>query len=366
VANRRFALLVATYDYEDEALSQLIAPAHDAEELANVLRDPKIAGFEVTILVNEPHWVVGQAISDFFRNRRHDDLALLYFTGHGLKDDDGRLYLAMANTQRDSMLFTGLSAEQIDYAMDTCSSRQTVLILDCCYSGAFPAGRFAKSDRAVHALERFQGRGRTVLTASDAAQYSFEGDDIHGSGVRSVFTRFLVDGIKTGRADLDGDGDISLEELYSYVHDRVIEQMPQQRPKKQENVEGRIVIAQNVHWTLPGYVKNAIASPLARERRAVVDVLAHLYQGGNQVVREGVIREAMELIKDDSKTVSAATELFFADILAEHAPQLAERGEVEDREHGEVEDREHGEVEDREHGEVEDSEHGEVEDREQG
>ncbi|MGH3873573.1 MAG: caspase, EACC1-associated type [Pseudonocardiaceae bacterium] len=165
---RRLALLIATYQYQDTGLRRLTAPAHDAELLAAVLGDPDIAGFEVTTLINEPHHRVGAAIGDFYRDRRRDDLTLLYFTGHGVKDDDGRLYLAMADTRRDSLLFTALSAEQIDHAMSGCPSRRQVLILDCCYSGAFPAGRLAKADTDVHALERFHGRGRTVLTASDA------------------------------------------------------------------------------------------------------------------------------------------------------------------------------------------------------
>ncbi|MGH3801726.1 MAG: caspase family protein [Pseudonocardiaceae bacterium] len=84
---------------------------------AAVLRDPDIAGFEVTTLINEPHHRVGEAIGDFYRDRRRDDLTLLYFSGHGVKDDDGWLYLAMANTRRDSLLFTSLSAEQIDQEM---------------------------------------------------------------------------------------------------------------------------------------------------------------------------------------------------------------------------------------------------------
>jgi YVTN family beta-propeller protein len=104
--------------------------------------------------------------------------------------------------------------------------------------------------------------------------------------------------------------------------------MPQQRPKKQENVEGRIVVAQNIHWSVPEYLKNAIASPLARERQGAVDVLAHLYRSGNEVVREGVIHEATKLVNDDSKAVSAATELAFADFLSDRA--LGKR-EVEDR-----------------------------------
>ncbi|MFD4507086.1 caspase family protein [Streptomyces sp. NPDC058457] len=303
---RRLALLIATYDYQDTGLRQLTAPAHDADGLAAVLRDPAIAGFEVTTLVNEPHHVVGRAIGDFYRDRRRDDLTLLYFTGHGLKDDTGRLYLAMTDTHRDSLLFTALSAEQIDQAMEGCVSRQKVLILDCCYSGAFPAGRLAKADTAVHALERFQGRGRTVLTASDATQYSFEGNQPHGEAAQSVFTRYLVAGLRDGSADLDGDGDITVDELYSYVHDRVVEEMPQQRPKKQDNVEGRTVIAHNINWTIPAHLRNAIGSPIANDRLGALDGLAHLHRIGNETVRSAVLDEIRRLVGDDSRRVSAA------------------------------------------------------------
>jgi sugar lactone lactonase YvrE len=303
---RRLALLIATYQYQDSGLRQLTAPAHDAEELAAVLRDPQIAGFEVTTLVNEPHYRVGEAIGDFYRDRRRDDLTLLYFTGHGLKDDEGRLYLAMTNTRRDGLLFTGLAAEQIDRAMEGCHSRQKVLILDCCYSGAFPEGKIAKADTAVHTLERFQGRGRTVLTASDATQYSFEGNQAHGQAAQSVFTRHLVAGLRDGSADLDSDGDITIDELYGYVHDRVVQETPGQRPKKQDNVQGRTIIATNINWTLPTHLRHAIDSPIATERLAALDGLAHLHRTGNATVR-GHVREQIErLADDDSKQVSGA------------------------------------------------------------
>ncbi|MFJ2738190.1 caspase family protein [Streptomyces sp. NPDC087440] len=302
---RRIALLIATYEYQDPGLRQLTSPAHDAEALAEVLRDPAVAGFEVTTLLNQPHHVVGEAIGDFYRDRRSDDLALLYFTGHGLKDEEGRLYLAMSNSRRESLLFTALSAEQIDRAIEGCVSRQKVLILDCCYSGAFGA-RGPKGDTSVQALERFQGRGRTVLTASDATQYSFEGNQAHGHAAQSVFTRYLVEGLRDGSADLDGDGDITLDELYSYVHDRVVEEMPQQRPKRQDNVEGRTVIASNINWTLPGYLRNALSSPLANDRLGALDGLAHLHRIGNERVRATVVEELRLLTEDDSRLVSGA------------------------------------------------------------
>ena len=168
-------------------------------------------------------------------------------------------------------MFTAISGAQLNDAMDASRSRRKVLILDCCYSGAFPAGRTAKADEGVQTLERFQGKGRAVLTASDATQYAFEGDDLRGSGTSSVFTRYLVDAISSGAADLDEDGDIALDELYSYVYDRVVAEVPQQRPKKQEDVDGRILIARNVHWTLPDAPPARHREPdrgAAAERRA--------------------------------------------------------------------------------------------------
>ncbi|WP_305852290.1 caspase, EACC1-associated type [Blastococcus sp. PRF04-17] len=306
VSATRKALIVATYEYTDAGLRRLAAPEHDAESLAAVLEDPGIADFDVTTLVNQPHHVVGEAIADFYADARRDDLTLLYFTGHGLKDDEGRFYLAMTNTRRSALMFTAISGAQLNDAMDESPSRRKVLVLDCCYSGAFPAGRTAKADEGVQTLERFQGKGRAVLTASDATQYAFEGDDLKGRGVTSVFTRYLVEAIRSGEADLDEDGDIALDELYSYVRERVVAEVPGQRPKKQEDVDGRILIARNVHWTLPDHLRHAIESPIAAQRLTAVEGLGHLHRTGNEVVRAAVRAELAALAADDSRSVSAA------------------------------------------------------------
>ena len=303
---RRLALLIATYEFQDGGLQQLTAPAHDAEAFGAVLRDPAIAGFEVTTLLNEPHHDVGVAIADFYRDRHADDLILLYFTGHGIKDGDGRLHLAMADTSRNALADTALSAEQINRAMARCASWRKVLILDCCYSGAFPDGWTPKADTTVHTLERFQGRGRTVLTASDATQYSWEGNRVHGEAAQSVFTRYLVQGLREGSADLDGDGDITLDELYNYVHDHVVEEMPHQRPKKQDNVEGRIVIARNVNWTLPAHLRHALDSPHSTDRLGALDGLTRLHGVGNALVRATVFEELQRLADGDNEAVSTA------------------------------------------------------------
>jgi hypothetical protein len=337
VDGRRVALLVATDRYQDTGLSKLAAPATDVKRLAAALRHPDVAGFHVTPLYNKPHHVVGKAIGNFYQDRRHDDLTLLYFSGHGVKDDYGRLYLTMTDTERDNLQFTGLQGEQIRTAMEGCRSRQNVLILDCCYAGAFPADRSVKGDTAIHTMEKLGGRGCVVLTSSDATQYSFEGNQLTETGSPSsraaqgsLFTRFLIEGLMTGRADLDDDGDITLDELYDYVHDHVIAEQPQQRPKKKDDVEGRITIAQNIHWTLPAHISDAVNGPYAPSKLAALEDLSHRHRNSNAIVQQRVLDMVRKLAGDDSKQVSTAAHQFLLSLTQEkERPRPEEQAEQE-------------------------------------
>jgi uncharacterized caspase-like protein len=330
MVGRRVALLVATDRYQDTGLSRLAAPASDAEQLAAVLRDTRIGGFEVTTLYNEPHYVVARAIGKFYRDRRGDDLTLLYITGHGVKDDDGRLYLAMTDTDRENLPFTGVPSEQIRAAMEGSRSRQKVLILDCCYAGAFPAGLGVKGDPSVHALEQLGGSGCVVLTSSDAMQLSFEGNQVTQTGPASLrpepsslFTRYLIKGLRTGKADLDGDGDITLDELYSYVHDRVIDEQPLQRPKIKEDIEGGIRFAQNVNWTVPARIIDAVDSPYPPVKLGALGELRGLYYRGNVIVKQRVLDTVRLLAEDDSKNVSGAASQFLSELIQQEEPRQA-------------------------------------------
>jgi uncharacterized caspase-like protein len=226
----RFALIVASSEFEDGTLRRLTAPPQDAEALRQVLADPEVGAFEVTTYMNAPSSAVSEAVEAFFDGRRRDDLLLLYYSGHGIKDQEGKLYFAARNTRSERLRSTAVSASFIHDVMLNSRARSQVLVLDCCHSGAFTRGMVAKAGDRVGIGERFQGRGRVILTASDAMQYAFEGDRVSGGAVSSVFTRSLVDGLRTGAADLDHDGYVSLDELYDYVHEDVVRSTPQQRP----------------------------------------------------------------------------------------------------------------------------------------
>jgi hypothetical protein len=85
-----------------------------------------------------------------------------------------------------------------------------------------------------------------VLTASDSTQFAFEGDRIISQTEFSLFTHFLLEGLKTGQADRDNDGQVSLDEWYDYCHSKITATTPQQVPHKWSyRQQGDLVIAQN-------------------------------------------------------------------------------------------------------------------------
>src|SRR5262249_11598066 len=106
--------------------------------------------------------------------------------------------------------------------MSRSRSRRVVLLLDCCYAGAFEHGMTARAGEGVGIGAQFGGRGQAVITASSAMEYAFEGDQLTDTRelAPSVFTSALVNGLETGDADRDQDGLVALDELYDYVYDR--------------------------------------------------------------------------------------------------------------------------------------------------
>ncbi|MDZ7344811.1 MAG: caspase family protein, partial [candidate division KSB1 bacterium] len=310
--SRKFALIVGTSDYDDPTLAKLKTPDADVRALAEILRDPAIGGFDsVTTLVNQLESDVSRSIESFFAQKKPDDLLLLYFSGHGVLDDRGRLYLAVKDTKRELLKSTAIAAAFVTGEMDSCRSKRQVLILDCCHSGAFERG--AKGDMQAVNEATFEGNGygRIVLTASDSTQYALEGDQVIAQAELSLFTHFLIQGLQTGEADTDGDGRITLDELYEYVHTQVLNQTRKQTPQKWGyKLQGELLIAMNPHpqkvkvGELPVDLRQAIESPFAGIRAGVVDELRRLLSGSDEAIALAAREALLRLQADDSRKVS--------------------------------------------------------------
>jgi len=231
----KFALIIGNTEYADPGLAQLTAPGKDAEDFARVLRVKELCGFdEVYVLLNQSSPAISEGIDKFFDRKKPDDLLVLYFSGHGVRDEYGSLYLAVKNTNRSLLRSTAIKSDFIRDAMDQCRSRRQVLLLDCCNSGAFAQGTKAEIGGSIGTAKAFEGSGygRVILTASDATQFAWEGDKIlGGESTTSLFTHFLVKGLE-GEADWNGDGIITVDELYDYTYGQIVNLTPKQTPGK--------------------------------------------------------------------------------------------------------------------------------------
>jgi WD40 repeat protein len=313
----RFALVIASWEYAaDPGLSKLVAPPQDADALARVLRDPQIGAFEVQTLLNETSSRVVEEVEAFFAERQRADLALLYFSGHGVKDSDGQLYFAMPNTRRDRLRSTALKAQEVNEIMRGSKAQQKLLLLDCCYSGAFARGTIFKADQSIGTRGYFESRGLAILTASDALQYSFEEEEVAGQATQSVFTRLLTQGLGRGEADTDSDGLITFDELYDYISDRIEQTAPHQQPRKWAvDLQGKIVIARNPHpvlkpAALPDELQQTLEDYRSWVREGAVRELARLLEGKDPGLALAAQEALKRLVDDDSRRVAnAASEI---------------------------------------------------------
>jgi hypothetical protein len=310
----RHALIVATANYNDPRLAQLRSPAADAEGLAEVLSDPDKGDFEVQVGIDETHADLTRKIALFFRDRIPNDLLLLHLSCHGVKDENGELYLAASDTDLDLLSATGISAAWLNERIDRSRSRRTVVLLDCCFSGSFPAGmRHRGGD--MDAPNQLQGRGRAIITASNAMEYAYEGDELTGEGHPSVFTEAVVDGLRTGKADLDMDHLISIDDLYHYVYDRVRERTPNQTPSIKSDLEGVLYLARS------SYEAPVVPAKLDPELVARTE---DRYAG----IREGAVQELASLLSSSDPSVALAARELLMLMTSDDSRRVAARAQT--------------------------------------
>jgi DNA-binding beta-propeller fold protein YncE len=317
LAGPRLALVVATGMYADTGLRRLRAPARDAVDLALALANPDIGGFAVTTVIDKPAQQIRLAVEDFLDGRGTGDLLLVYLSCHGLLDARRRLYFAATDTRKDRLAATGVEAAWVLDQLEHCRARRQVLILDSCFSGAFAHG--AKGDAELGLRDRFlgQGRGRVVLTASTATEYSFEGDPTDAAVTAgSVFTAALVQGLHTGAADTDHDGLISVDEAYAYVFDQVQAAGAAQTPQRWlYGAEGTILLARSP--------AGPVVAPAPLPESLLPESLRAGLDSPHPGIRIGAVTELGEWLSGGDPARAAAARQHLQDIAASDIPRVA-------------------------------------------
>lgn len=216
------AVGVSRYPQLAEA-QQLRAADQDARALAETFAARAGAGqsyarAQVTLLSNEQVTFASvRSALDTLAAMRPDDLAVVFFAGHGIK-------LSAAS----DMLFltspTALTTESIEtngvrwgeIAMRLTKARgRVVVLIDACHAGHLSQELVVQNGALAGALVREGRAGLVVYAASKGRQESLEEGD-HG-----IFTRALLDSLDAPETDRDGDGAVQLSELLDATSLRV-------------------------------------------------------------------------------------------------------------------------------------------------
>jgi uncharacterized caspase-like protein len=224
---RRVALLIGNGTFlPDSGLDNLRGPVNDVERLAAVLGDPERGNFEVRTFLDRPGSEVFPAIEDVVNDATRDDLVLIFYAGHGKLDGGGRLCLAMAETQTRRVFSTSISASGLTNLLGNGGAGAIVLLLDCCYSGAMSKEfHRGSATEELGALAR-EVSGLHVITATTGTQTAREREEEADGLYMGAFTRQIVEGLRSGTADRDGDGIVTLSDLERHLRETVRQQTP--------------------------------------------------------------------------------------------------------------------------------------------
>jgi len=160
-------------------------------------------------------------------------------------DGDGlEKYLLPYDVDPKDLYATALPMGEISRIFNRIRAERLIFIADSCYSGASGGRTISLEGMRANISDTFLdriavGKGRIILTASSANEVSTEDEKLqHG-----IFTYFLLEGLR-GKADIDSDGLITVDEAYGYVSKHVPQATGQeQHPVKKGIVEGRLILS---------------------------------------------------------------------------------------------------------------------------
>jgi uncharacterized caspase-like protein len=134
------ALVIGESKYE--TLSQLVNPNQDARDIDDLLGD---LGFEVDRVLNADADELREAIEEFIEDAEDADVALVYYSGHGI-EVGGQNYIVPVDATFDTPEAAGASLVPVQAMLDELAKTVpvSIVLLDACRSDPFPVGTVIK------------------------------------------------------------------------------------------------------------------------------------------------------------------------------------------------------------------------------
>lgn len=160
------------------------------------------------------------------------DVVFVYFSGHGFRDKDGKLYLAPIDCDPDHPALTGVAVEWFRQQLAACKAKTKLLVLDACHAGSERGSDKGPGVAAKDLGAPFRDVEGVVTLASSSSD---EKSQLWDEKEQSLFSYWLNQGLR-GHADLDTDGSVTIDELYHYVYRSVVQSAKAKFPQPQTPV----------------------------------------------------------------------------------------------------------------------------------
>jgi hypothetical protein len=225
------ALVIGVGSYQYNPKANIPISVKDAQAVRSVLLNADLCGYppeQVNFLHDAQatrDGILG-ALDALAEKTNTDHTILLYYCGHGAYGTDGFYYLTTHDTKEANGKVekgTGIEETELLVKLRKFPAKRLILLFNACHSGDIsPNLDFGEEDKtfgninlptnAIDALLS-TGEGRIIITASRPEQKSWI-----GTGVLSIFTQALVDGLSGKDYVTNNNGYISAFSLYESMY----------------------------------------------------------------------------------------------------------------------------------------------------
>jgi len=189
-----------------------------------------------------------QKLKAQLKKTKVDDKVILFIAGHGILDKKLDYYFPIFNTNFSNLQKNSIPYNELELLLDGIPARNKLILIDACHSGEIDKGNVSGVDsiikndssrvifRSVNQsikqkigltnsfnlmknlfVDLRRNTGAHVISSASGGEFALEGEDWQNG----IFTYTLLNGLKSGYADLNGDGDIRISELQEYLVEQV-------------------------------------------------------------------------------------------------------------------------------------------------
>lgn len=212
-----WGVAIGVSQYENQSIPSLKYPDNDAFGIYSFWKSPEGGALDdehSEVLVDDAATksMVTKTMRTVFSKAKQNDLAIFFFSGHGLKGS----FLPTDYDGDDIKLYHN----EINKILTECPAKNKLVIADACHSGSYIASKGGQDNHPseenrlqyLSALNNTQP-GIVYLLSSMANEESLEVSTLHNS----IFTYFVLRGLK-GEANVNKDNFVTIKELFDYVY----------------------------------------------------------------------------------------------------------------------------------------------------